>query len=120
MATIRYCNCGPPYISHRKWQSHAVAALALLLGVYSRLKGLGAASIDADEYYIIRSVENILRTGLPQYQCGGYYPRGLAYQYLVALFSLTGLSIDTAARLVAALCGLLCLPPVFLLARRVG
>src|SRR6201999_522014 len=88
---------------------YIAATLALLLGIYARLKGLGAAPIEADEYYILRSVQNILRVGVPEYACGGYYPRGLAYQYLVTLLAFTGMQLEVAARLAAALGGLLCL-----------
>ena len=63
------------------------AALALLAGIYARFDGLAAASMVADEYYIARSVQNILRVGIPEYVCGGLYPRAIAFQYVVAGFA---------------------------------
>jgi hypothetical protein len=99
---------------------YAAAALALLLGLYARFTGLGAASMAADEYYIARSVQNILRTGVPEYVCGGYYPRAIAYQYVVAALSAGGLGIDVMGRWVAAVSGILALPATWLLGKRVG
>ena len=60
---------------------YLITAAAVLLGVWGRFKGLGTWPLNSDEYYIARSVEDILRTGLPGYDCGGYYVRGLAFQY---------------------------------------
>lgn len=98
----------------------AIAAASVAVGVYARFKGLGLASLEADEYYSIRSVQNVLRVGFPEYQCGGYYPRALAFQYLAALFSLAGLSPDVATRAVAAISSVIALPAVYLLASRAG
>lgn len=99
---------------------YVVAAGALLLGLWARFKGLGAWSLNADEYYIARSVEDILRTGLPEYDCGGYYTRGLVFQYVVALLQWSGVSPEVSARLVAATSSVIALPAIYLLGRRLG
>jgi len=96
------------------------AALALLAGIYARFDGLAAASMVADEYYIARSVQNILRVGIPEYVCGGLYPRAIAFQYVVAGFASGGLGIENVGRWVAAISGVIALPAVWLLARRAG
>lgn len=64
---------------------YLIAAAAILFGLWGRFKGLGAWPLSDDEYYTARSVEDILRIGTPEYDCGGWYLRGLPYMYLVAL-----------------------------------
>ena len=96
-----------------------VAGAALLAGVYGRFKGLGVWPLGVDEFYISRSIDNVLRTGLPAFPCGGYYVRGLVYQYLVAGVRLTGLSPEFAGRVVAALCSVAMLPAAYLLGKRI-
>lgn len=99
---------------------YAIVALALLVGLYARFKGLGAASMAADEYYLARSVQNVLRFGIPEFDCGGYYPRALAFQYLVAGLAALGLDPASGARWVAAISSVIALPAVYLLGRRAG
>lgn len=99
---------------------YALAALALLVGLYARFKGLSAASMAPDEYYIARSVQNVLRFGIPEFDCGGYYPRALAFQYLTAAFAAAGADPGIAARWIAALSSVAALPAVYLLGRRAG
>jgi hypothetical protein len=97
----------------------AVAAVAVVAGLYARFKGLGSWPLAVDEYYIARSVDNVLRFGVPAYECGGYYTRGFVYQYLTALLRLGGTSAELSARLIAAFSSLIALPAVYLLGRRV-
>jgi hypothetical protein len=99
------------------WLS-ALAGLALIAGIYGRFKGLGNAPLSVDEYYLTRSIDNILRHGLPIYDCGGYYTRGLLLQYSSAALRLSGLAPELAPRLLCALCSVLTLPAAFLLAQR--
>ncbi|MGH8315502.1 MAG: hypothetical protein ACRETU_10185, partial [Steroidobacterales bacterium] len=98
---------------------YIVTAAAVLFGLWARLKGLGTWPLHADEYYIARSVQNIFRTGLPQYTCGGFYTRGLIFQYAVALLQMLGLSAELAPRLIAAVASLATLPAAYLLGVRV-
>ena len=96
-----------------------IAALALLAGLYGRFKGIGTWPLGVDEFYVSRSVDNILRSGLPGFSCGGYYTRGLLYQYVVAGIRLLGSSPEFAGRLVAGLSSLAVLPAAYLLGKRV-
>jgi hypothetical protein len=96
-----------------------VAAVALVAGLYGRFKGLGTAPLGVDEFYVSRSVDNILRTGLPEFLCGGYYNRGPVYQYLIGAVRLLGLSPELAGRLLSALFNLAVLPAAYVLGRRV-
>jgi hypothetical protein len=93
---------------------------ALIVGVYARFRGLGAAPLSVDEYYLVRSIDNVLRSGLPAYRCGGFYTRGLILQYLSAGLRIAGTSPELAPRLVAALCSLFVLPAAYLLGRRIS
>jgi len=97
----------------------ALAGAAVIIGVIVRFKGLGTWPFTADEYYLAKSVENVLRFGLPAYECGGYYTRGVLPQYLAAGLQLVGFSAELAPRAVAATASLLVLPAVWLLARRI-
>jgi len=98
----------------------ALTLAALLFGIYARFKGLGKWPLGVDEYYTARSVQNILRAGLPEYLCGGFYTRGLLVQYLAALLQLGGLSPELSIRLIAAASSLIALPAAFILGRRMG
>jgi hypothetical protein len=95
------------------------AAAATLAGLYGRFKGLGAWPLGVDEFYVSRSVDHILLTGLPGFPCGGYYTRGLLFQYLVAGLRLTGQSPEFSGRFLAALASLAVIPAGYLLGKRV-
>lgn len=107
----------------RQWAERGfigiLLAVAAGLGLYARFKGLGTWALAADEYYIARSVQNLRESGWPEFLCGGYYVRGLTYQYLLAGLSWTGWSAEFAGRLVTVLCSLAALPAVYLLGSRV-
>ncbi len=96
----------------------AIAFAVLLAGLYARFKGLGTWPLGVDEFYISRSIDNVLRSGLPEYECGGYYPRGLVFQYVVAALRLTGLTPEFAGRLVTAASSLAVLPAAWLIGKR--
>ncbi|MGA2399064.1 MAG: glycosyltransferase family 39 protein [Steroidobacteraceae bacterium] len=96
-----------------------VGAAALVAGLYGRFKGIGTWPLGVDEFYISRSIDNVLRSGLPAFPCGGYYTRGLIYQYAVAALRMGGWSPEFAGRFVAALSSLAVLPAAYLLGRRV-
>jgi len=61
-----------------------VVPLVVGLGLYARFRGLGERPLAFDEYYFVRSVENLLAHGFPAFDTGGYYVRGLLVQYLTA------------------------------------
>lgn len=91
-----------------------------VLGMYFRLKGLGKWPVAVDEYYIIKSVESILSTGLPEFSTGGYYERGLIYQYFTALLIMTGMEVEFSSRLIPVISNVLTLIPLYFLARKLG
>jgi hypothetical protein len=97
---------------------YLAVAVAVLAGLYGRFKGLGTWPLGVDEFYISRSIDRVLATGIPGFECGGYYTRGLIYQYLVAALRTFGLSPEFAGRLVAASSSLIVLPGAYLLGKR--
>jgi hypothetical protein len=96
-----------------------LAALAVIAGAVARFKGLGTWPFGVDEYYFGRSVQNILRFGVPAYECGGFYTRGVLLQYLAAGLQWLGLTPEFAPRAIAAVASLAALPAAFLLGRRI-
>jgi hypothetical protein len=92
---------------------------AALAGLYGRFKGIGIWPLGVDEFYISRSIDNVLHGGLPKFACGGYYTRGLIFQYLVAALRLFGGSPEFVGRFVAGMFSLAVLPAAYLLGKRV-
>jgi hypothetical protein len=90
------------------------------VGLYGRFVGLGLWAFGVDEFYISRSIDNVLKTGLPRFDCGGFYTRGLTYQYAVALVRHFNLSPEFSSRVVSALWSLVGLPAAYLIGRRLG
>ena len=97
-----------------------VITIAVIIGIYIRLKGLGTWSLALDEYYIIQSVENILKYGLPQFENGGYYTRGILMQYLIAPLLALGVKAELAGRIFPVLSNLAAIPALYLIAKKVG
>src|SRR6185437_12491961 len=93
--------------------------LALIFGLYGRFVGLGLWPYGDDEFYMGRSIDHVLRTGLPRFPCGGFYTRGLSFQYLVALVRLGGFAPEFSGRVVSAVCSLIGLPAAYLIGRRI-
>ncbi len=102
----------------RLWPFVVITAAAVAVGIYGRFVGLGLWPFGVDEFYISRSIDNILRTGLPEFICGGYYTRGSLFQYIVASLRLIGLQPEFASRVVTAASSLVVLPAVYLLGKR--
>lgn len=90
------------------------------IGIFARLKGLGKWPLALDEYYIIKSVENILKHGLPEFTNGGYYERGLLMQYLIAPLLGIGTKPELAGRIISVIFNLLAMPAVYSIAKRIG
>ena len=97
-----------------------IVFIAVIIGIYIRLKGLGTWSLALDEYYIVQSVENILKHGLPQFPNGGYYDRGILMQYLIAPLLSLGVKPELAGRILPLLSNLIAIPALYLIAKRVG
>ncbi len=108
-------------LQNKKILFFAFLGLCIILGLYFRIKGLSNGGFaNSDEYYIAKSVHNILEYGLPKYPLGGYYTRGLIYQYLSALLLLTGIREEFALRFIPLIFNILTIPAVYLLAKKIG
>ncbi len=97
-----------------------VITIVVSLGIYIRFKGLGTWPLALDEYYLVKSSENILKYGLPQFPNGGYYFRGVLLQYLIAPLLSIGISAEFAGRFFSLISNLLALPAIFLIAKKVS
>jgi hypothetical protein len=98
------------------WAVMIIAAV----GIYFRLKGLGKWSFTNDEYYLAQSVRHILERGLPEFKCGGYYTRGLLYQYVMTPFIAMGFSPEWSFRLVPFFAHVIALPGLYKLSTKVS
>jgi hypothetical protein len=106
-------------LKENKWQI-LILSLTVLIGLAIRLKGLGKWPLAIDEYYIVKSVENILKSGLPEWPNGGYYLRGLIYQYSVAGLILIGLKAEFAVRIIPVLLDVIVLIPLYQLNKKIS
>ncbi|MEW6001537.1 MAG: glycosyltransferase family 39 protein, partial [Nitrospirota bacterium] len=94
--------------------------ISIAFGAYTRFKGLGNWPLATDEFYTAMSVKNILTEGLPKFETGGYYLRGILFQYIESLFSLVGGFDEGTLRVLPVVCNLLSLPAIYLLGRVLG
>ena len=105
--------------SRQLW--YAALLLAAGLGLVARLGSLGASSLAIDEYYLLTSAQNILRhAGLPEFDCAGFYTRGLLHQYASAGLMLLGMDPETAIRLPSVIADIASVAGAFLLAKYIG
>ena len=98
--------------------AHWVMLLFIVIGLYFRLKGLGKWPFTNDEYYVAKSVRNILENGMPSFDCGGYYVRGILYQYLMVPFVALGFRDELAFRLVPVISYVIAIPALYQLGKR--
>ena len=92
----------------------------ILAGFYFRLKGLGKWPLAVDEYYLVKSSENIIKYGLPKWDLGGYYSRGLIQQYLTALLLLTGMKVEFASRIIPVIANVLEIPVLYIIGKKIS
>ena len=92
--------------------------VAILFGAYFRLKGLGKWPLCIDEYYIAKSVGNIIKNGLPEFECGGYYTRGLIYQYLAVPLQFLPGNKEFYLRIISLFFNLLAIHPLYELGKK--
>ena len=97
-----------------------ILIIMLIAGIFVRLNGFDSFGFSSsDEYYIIKSVKNILQRGLPEFETGGYYVRGILYQYLSAGLLLIGVKDVAALRIITILFNILSVPALYLIAKRI-
>jgi hypothetical protein len=106
-------------ISSHPW-SHLMLAAAVAAGVMARVWGLGTWPLTTDEYFLGRSVMQILQYGFPRFECGGFYTRGLLQQYFTAPVVAFSSDPEWALRSIPMAANLLGLPAVYLIGRRLA
>lgn len=100
---------------------HFGLAVSILLGLLIRINGIWNIPLAVDEFYFVKAVENVLKNGLPQYDTGGYYTRGILLQYILAFVSLIwDARVELSYRLVTIFLNLLAIPAVFKLSRKIA
>jgi len=97
-----------------------MVTVSLAAGIYFRFVAIGEWPLATDEYFVYRSIAFILDSGLPEFPCGGFYTRGLIYQYVTAPLLSFGLAPEVALRTITALSSLILLPAAYLLSVRLG
>ena len=109
-------------IKQNRTETIALCAVIIIVaaGIYFRLKGLGKWPFTNDEYYLAQSVRHILETGFPGFKCGGYYTRGLLYQYLMSPFIAMGLHPEWSFRMVPFLSYIIALPGLYKLSTKIS
>ena len=82
----------------------SIIIISVFLGTFIRFKGLGTWPLALDEYYIVKSAENILKYGLPQFPGGGYYDRGILLQYFISILLYFGVKAELAGKKFVSSC----------------
>ncbi|KJS32979.1 MAG: hypothetical protein VR64_03400 [Desulfatitalea sp. BRH_c12] len=102
------------------WIGPALMISAILIGLMARFKGIGRWPFAYDEFLIAQSVEHILKTGLPMFESGGYYTRGLLYQYLSAGLVWFFGNPEFWLRAIPAAFNMMSVPALYWLGKRIG
>ncbi|MDR4503188.1 MAG: glycosyltransferase family 39 protein [Candidatus Scalindua sp.] len=89
-------------------------------GIYFRFVDIGKWCFAVDEFFIATSVSKILDYGIPKFEYGGYYTRGLLFQYFEAFISLIWGFNEGTLRYGSLFFNLLSFPALYLLGRRIG
>ena len=99
---------------------YAIMLLVVTFGIYIRFKGLGKWPVSVDEYFMLKSTKNIIKYGVPEFFCGGYYVRGLLYQYIAVPFIAFLNHNEFWMRSISVFFNILTLFPIYLLGKRVS
>jgi len=100
---------------------YGFAFVAIVLGLYGRFKGIGLWSLASDEYHTSKSIDYIMEKGLPEFDSGGYYTRGILYQYVQAtILSIFDGAKEATLRATSVIFNLLALPALFILGRKLS
>jgi len=98
----------------------SIIFISVLAGIYFRIKGLGKWPFALDEYYIFSSIQFIFERGIPEFESGGYYPRGILYQYITACLVWIGIKAELAARVLPVLLNLAAMPAIYKLGVKIS
>ncbi len=99
-------------------QQFFLVAFIILIGVFLRVYKSGTLGLIGNEDYVANAVQGILKTGLPLYPSGAYYPRSLPFTYLVSLAVSTFGFSESIIRLPSIIFSILTILVGYLLAAR--
>jgi hypothetical protein len=97
-----------------------LAIAAFIAGLFFRFWDLGGAPLAVDEYFLGTSTLNTAKYGLPQFDCGGYYTRGVLLQYLTLPLLALGANLEFAVRFWPAIASILSILAVWRIALLLG
>jgi hypothetical protein len=95
-----------------------ILSAAIIGGLYARISGIQERPYSVDEFYMATSIQSILDNGVPDFKTGGFYTRGLLYQYISAGMIFLFETESEAYRFVSAFFGLLSIVLAYLYCRR--
>jgi len=95
-------------------------SIFVIIGVWGRFNALGRWPLAEDEYYLMKSVLNILHTGIPEYPSGGYYFRGILQQYITAGIELFLKNPELSGRIVTVIANICAIPAVYIIGNFIG
>lgn len=93
--------------------------IIVLIGLLVRLIDLGKWQLATDEYYLVKSAQNILKYGFPMWDVGGFYSRGLIIQYFIALLILIGIKVEFASRILSVISNIISIPALYFLSKKI-
>ena len=95
--------------------------ISMVIGFLVRYIGINDMPISIDEYLTVTSIENIFKYGLPQFETGGYYIRGILYQYIQSFILLiTGSNPEVSFRAVNIFFSFLAIPAIYRLGKKIS
>ncbi|MFZ2190245.1 MAG: glycosyltransferase family 39 protein [Candidatus Magasanikiibacteriota bacterium] len=103
------------------WKYSIITTTLIIIGFFLRLYNLGKLSLWWDELITGTYVTRILETGLPLFPSDlGYYWRGVAYHYLVSIFSLIFENTEFWLRFPSVLFGMGIILMTFFLTKKIN
>jgi hypothetical protein len=109
------------YLIPIKQSKYDLLFLLIMLAIasYFRFVGLGTWGFSSsDEYYMVKTGQNILKYGLPQFETGGFYMRGVLYNYLSSILLIVGVKDVLSFRIVSVLFYIASVPALYLLVKK--
>jgi len=100
-----------------KYRDLLISAVLVGLALLIRAPGLGKWCVTSDEYFLSQSVSFIQQSGIPKFPSGGYYTRGILYQYMMAIPVEYFQNREFALRLLPLLFGVLTISMVYIFCR---
>ncbi|NOG82696.1 MAG: hypothetical protein HND49_02575 [Planctomycetes bacterium] len=105
---------------NEKYLIYIALVFFIILGMYFRFLGIDNWCLAVDEFFTASSVSRILEYGIPRFEHGGFYVRGLFFQYFEASLSLIFGFDEATLRYGSIFFNLLTIPGLYFLGRSLG